>query len=71
MLDVFIIVFLFFLAFLLVYWHNATFDYICPKCNTKFSITYFQNFFGLNLFRRKYVKCPYCNRRSCCLVVRK
>ena len=35
------------LLLLLIYHHSSKYDYICPSCNKRFSITFFQDMFSL------------------------
>ena len=35
------------LLLLLIYHHSSKYNYICPSCNKRFSITFFQDMFSL------------------------
>lgn len=59
------------MVLLLVYWHNATYDYICASCNNKFSISYIKNLISPHFFRKKYLRCPVCKEYKWCLMVKK
>ena len=53
------------LLLLLIYHHSSKYDYICPSCNKRFSITFFQDMFSLNNGKKgKYLRCPYCNQKN-------
>ena len=53
------------LLLLLIYHHSSKYNYICPSCNKRFSITFFQDMFSLNNGKKgKYLRCPYCNQKN-------
>lgn len=59
------------IVYLLVYWSNSIYNYICAHCGFRFSISLFTNLISPNFFRTKYLRCPECKDLSWCQAVRK
>lgn len=49
----------------LIFYHSQVNSYVCPKCKSKFSISFFKDMFTLNRGKQgKYLKCPHCQYRG-------
>ncbi len=49
----------------LIFYHSQVNFYVCPKCKSKFSISFFKDMFTLNGGKQgKYLKCPHCQYRG-------
>ena len=46
----------------IVNWHCRYFGYECDKCGHKQQIDFLKEFYTLNLFNRKYLKCEKCHK---------
>ena len=46
----------------IVNWHCHYFGYECDKCGHKQQIDFLKEFYTLNLFNRKYLKCEKCKK---------
>ena len=46
----------------IVNWHCRYFGYECDKCGHKQQIDFLKEFYTLNLFNRKYLKCEKCKK---------
>lgn len=46
----------------IVNWHCQYFGYECDKCGHKQQIDFLKEFYTLNLFNRKYLKCEKCHK---------
>lgn len=53
------------LSFGLIYYHSKVNSYVCPKCESKFSISFWRDMFSLNGGKSgKYLKCPKCKHKG-------
>lgn len=53
------------LLFGLIYYHSKVNSYVCPKCESKFSISFSRDMFSLNGGKNgKYLKCPNCKHKA-------
>ena len=48
----------------IVNWHCHYFGYECDRCGHKQQIDFLKEFYTLNLFNRKYLKCEKCKKWS-------
>ena len=48
----------------IVNWHCHSFGYECDKCKHKQMINFLKEFWSLNLFNKKYLKCEKCHKWS-------
>jgi hypothetical protein len=52
------------MVFWIIGWHCQNFGYECEKCGHKQMINFLTDFFSLNFFSRKYLKCKKCKKWS-------